>query len=163
MNVTTCQIHDEPRKKCAAKTEVTATANACIKTQQAQKMQATAQKGGQDDQKVTKSKAPSSHTDVFITASKSSSDEVAKHKSATPSTLSVFSPRNRSSSKRSSFHTLDVSALNTEDPHSLSSTELERPKLGAIYRKRSKSFEEEDVSLKVIIKTSKKYHPKCPK
>jgi hypothetical protein len=152
VDVTTCQVHDEPKTKCA-KTDVTATANASIKTQKAEKISTTTQKASQDEPSsrvASPKKKRNSNTVVFTPENKSSSDEVVKNKATSLNTLDVLSPGNRSSIKRNSFHTLDVSAL---DPQDSSCTELELPKLGAVYRKRSESFEEEDVSLKVIIKT----------
>jgi hypothetical protein len=167
VNVITCQVHDEPNYlKESDKTEVTATANASVKTQTqvTQKTQTTQQKTSQDDPisrvaspKVTKNRTPSSNAlEVFNSQDKSSPKEAAKNRPPTPNTLEIFNPLNRSSSKRSSLHTLDVSTLKPQDLDASNNncTELEPPTLGATYRKRSESFEDENsFSLKVIGRT----------
>ena len=153
--MTTCQVHEEPKHLSEAgnvNTEVTATANASVKTQ----IQTETDKGGPAPQVISpkvsrKTTASSNNLEVFNPQTKSSSKEAVKNKLSTFKTLDVISPQKQSIPKRSSLHSLDITKLKSDGPDSATnSTELQVPTFRATYRKRSESFEEvKEDSLKV--------------
>ena len=162
MNVTACQVHEEPKhlnKPVNVNTEVTATANASMKTE----IQKEADQGVLQaiSPKISEKTASSpNNLEVFGPQTKSSSKEAAKNKPAFSKTLEVINPPKPSISKRGGLHTLDVTKLKSDDPESANNcTDLEVPTLTATYRKRSESFEEVTKdSLKVTRKIATKHH-----
>ena len=145
MNVTSCQVHEEPKhlnKPANVNTEVTATANASVKTE-------IQKEAGQDvleviSPKVSKKTASSpNNLEVFDPQTQSSSKKAAKNKPAFSKTLEIINPPKQNISKRGGLHTLDVMKLKSDDPESSNNcTDLEVPTPTATYRKRSESFEE---------------------
>lgn len=162
MNVTACQVHEEPKhlnEPANVNTEVTATANASVKTE----IQKEAGQGVLEviSPKVSKKTTLSlNNLEIFDPQTKTPSKEAAKNKPAFSKTLEVINPPKQSISKRGSLRTLDVTKLKSDDPEPANNcTDLEVPTLGATYRKRSESFEEvKKDSLKVTGHVETKDH-----